>query len=246
MRLYFHPLPLFIQNNKSKSMFSFAVDKSRDGENDIESHAECATKPNIPFVCAAKITKTDDFSKLRLGAIFIQLYRRTCFNTDDVSSKSLKTIQNNIAKAVFTYIIQKKTLLMMQNYDMSEISLSYDNVFNFLRQFKNCRIINRLYCIHMEKELSQKELEIKNLHSVIKIYKLKELIAKLKDEQNLQIINGGKYENLKNDGWEITSVIEVASDNNIHHYIYRIEDEANDDFNKISPHCATHTRSLFS
>ena len=119
-----------------------------------------------------ELSKNENFFQCPLKNIF-SIISKIHFNLIDESDDGFEILQNIIKGTINAHYDEKETLLLLQNIDFSQFSLSYEGIFSILELFTNCPIIREFCNLHIENqklpdidfeyELKQKDEEIEKL-----------------------------------------------------------------------------------
>ena len=146
---------------------------------------------------AKEISKIENFFKLPLKNIF-SVISRINFNSIDESDDGFELLQNIIKNTIIAHYEEKETPLILQNINISQVSLTYERILSLFELFTNCpffQLFNKLYQekqqqpeIDYEYEMEQKDKEIEKLKQQNKEIQSQLFLEKPKDyESNIFI-----------------------------------------------------------
>ena len=98
-----------------------------------------------------EISKNENFFQLPLKNIF-SVISKINFNSIGESDDRYEILQNIIKNTINSHYEEKETLLILQNVDISQLSLSYEKIISILGLFTNCPILKQFYNLHNEKQ----------------------------------------------------------------------------------------------
>ena len=147
-----------------------------------------------------KLSTSEDFFQLPLNSIF-SLTSKVNFNNIEESDNIIDIIRNIIQSTIKSHYESKESLLILNNIDISNISLSYEDVLSLLELFTNCPILTRFCKLcrdnqqliesRYEEEIQQKCNEIEELKQEINTNSIpfEKSIFKVCMEGQLSIVN---------------------------------------------------------
>ena len=174
--------------NSSKNELTFAASSEFSCTDDIQQQKLEKPVPKPPVIDdLEKISNNDSFFHSPLKSILSYI------STIDFSSihvgDRFEFLKNIITNTISAHSKEKKTLLILQNINISQFNLSIERILSIFQLFANCPIL-KLFCNLYEKreilpekdytfDLEQKDKEIDKLKQIIKI--LKPITKKPKD-----------------------------------------------------------------
>ena len=130
-----------------------------------------------------ELSKNQSFFQLPLKNV-LEVISRISFNSFDESDDVCEILQCIIKNTISAHYKEKKTLLILQNIDISQIFLTYENILSLFELFTNCPILQYFCNLYNERqqlpekdyeyELNQKDKEIEKMKSQIILEKPKD------------------------------------------------------------------------
>ena len=100
---------------------------------------------------AKEVSKNEDFFHFPLKIINCVISKIN-LNFIDERDDGFDILQNIITRTINAHYEEKETLLILQNIDISHISLSYERIFSLFELFTNCPIIQHFCNLYNEKQ----------------------------------------------------------------------------------------------
>ena len=128
---------------------------------------------------AEELSKTNEFFYLPLNNIFT-VVSRIDFSSIDESERNT-TLQNLIRNIINAHYEEKETLMILQNIDITDLQLTYEDIHSILGLFTNCQILNQFYNLYKdEQQLPEIDYDLRLKEKDNDIEKLKQQIIMLK------------------------------------------------------------------
>ena len=169
-------------NTKSRIFFEMSVEQIVEmliqEINEINRKEVINTLEEKLIANVKELSKNEKFFQFPFDTIF-SVVSRINFNSIDESDDEFEILHNIIKNTIREHSEEKETLLILQNINIAQFSLSHEKILSIFELFKTCPITQHFLNTNKEKqqepeidyeyELREKDKEIENLKQIIEL-----------------------------------------------------------------------------